>query len=53
MDYFKYMDQAKAEKKHYKSHLGGNVYLVELKHASPEDRITMLQTITPVQMACI
>ena len=54
VDYLEYMDQAKAEKrKHYKSHLGGNVYLVELKHASPEDRITMLQTITPGQMACI
>ena len=28
-------------------------FLVELKHASPDDRITMLQNITPGQMACI
>ena len=28
-------------------------FLVELKHASLDDRITMLQNITPEQMACI
>ena len=28
-------------------------FLVELKYASPDDRITMLQNITPGQMACI
>ena len=28
-------------------------FLVELKHASPDDRTTMLQNITPGQMACI
>ena len=28
-------------------------FLVELKHVSPDDRITMLQNITPGQMACI
>ena len=28
-------------------------FLEELKHASPDDRITRLQNITPGQMACI